>query len=173
MDKTEQSNAPNPSENLADYVKRLRASLGMSQQELADKASLHLQSIGKMERGKTNKLNAKAKRGLAYALSIPTEYLDAVIKGAPVIAIKTLKICPNCWNAGDEPEPMWTEVRSHFCFICGTQLRDRCPNCQTPISSYTHRFCPFCGTNYKQIASVEEWKMKLASKRISQEKEST
>lgn len=170
MNKTEQHNEPNPTENLADYVKKLRTSLGMSQQELADKAGLHLQSIGKIERGKTNKLNLKAKRGLAYALSIPIEYLDVVVKGIPVTAIKTLKICPNCWNGGDEPEPMWTEARSHYCFICGTQLRERCPNCQTPISSYTHRFCPFCGTNYKEIASVEEWKNKLATIRTSQEK---
>jgi transcriptional regulator with XRE-family HTH domain len=161
MNQNNTSNAPNPAENLSDYVRRIRTNLEMSQQELADKAGLHLQSIGKIERGKTNKLNAKAKRGLAYALSIPIEYLDAVVKGAPVVAIKSLKICPNCWSAGTEPEAMWTEVRSHYCFICGTELRDRCPNCQTPISSYTHRFCPFCGTNYKQIASVEEWKAKL------------
>ena len=83
------------------------------------------------------------------------------------MAVKTIKICPKCWSAGTEPEPMWTEIRSHYCFICGTKLRDRCPNCQTPISSYTHRFCPFCGTNYKQIASVEEWKAKLARTNIS------
>lgn len=162
MNQKDNKKTPSSSENLADYVKRLRIDLDMSQQELADKANLHLQSIGKIERGKTNKLSSKAKRGLAYALSIPTEYLDAAVKGTPVISVKTIKICPQCWSAGTEPEPIWRELRSRHCFICGTQLRDRCPNCQEPITSFTHRFCPFCGTNYKQMASVEEWKAKLA-----------
>ncbi|HHP7232948.1 MAG TPA: zinc ribbon domain-containing protein [Xenococcaceae cyanobacterium] len=162
MHQNQDKNTPNPTENLAEYVKRLRKSLEITQQELADKAGLHLQSIGKIERGKTNKLNAKAKRGLAYALSIPLEYLDAVIRGSAITATKTLKICPKCWSAGAEPESIWTEQRSRYCFICGTKLRDRCPSCQTPITSYTHRFCPFCGTNYKQLASVEEWKLKLS-----------
>ena len=162
MNPKETNKAPNPSENLANYIKRLRNSLDLSQQELADKAGLHLQSIGKIERGKTNRLSAKAKRGLAYALSIPTEYLTAAIKGAPVISVKTIKICPQCWSAGTEPEPIWRELRSRYCFMCGTQLRDRCPNCQEFITSFTHRFCPFCGTNYKRTASVAEWKAKLA-----------
>jgi transcriptional regulator with XRE-family HTH domain len=168
MDTKEISNTPNPAENLAEYVRRLRSSLDMSQQELATKAGLHLQSIGKIERGKTNKLNAKAKRGLAYALSIPIEYLDAVGKGVGVTPIEVLKICPKCWTAGCEPEQMWLNQRSNFCFLCGSELRDRCPSCQTPISSYSHRFCPFCGTNYKQIASAEEWKARLAATRNEQ-----
>ena len=50
-------NTPQPQESLAEYVKRIRISLSLSQTELALKAGIHLQSLGKIERGMTTKLN--------------------------------------------------------------------------------------------------------------------
>jgi len=43
--------------------------LPLFQKEVAAKAGVHLQSIGKVERGKTAKLNHKTKNGLAYLCS--------------------------------------------------------------------------------------------------------
>jgi len=149
MHRLEQNLAPISEETLAVYVRRVRMSLGLSQQELAEKAGIHLQSVGKIERGQTTRLNQKPKSGLAYALNIPTEYLEALCKGVPVEAIASLKFCPNCWVPGTPPDPMWTSARSKFCFACGNQLRDRCGSCSEPIASLKFRFCPYCGKSYK------------------------
>lgn len=66
--------APQPGETLSCYIGRLRKDAQISQQQLATAAGIHLQSLGKLERGKTGKLNQKTKTGLAAALSIPIEY---------------------------------------------------------------------------------------------------
>jgi DNA-binding XRE family transcriptional regulator len=63
----EHTNTPSVDESLAFYVQRMRKSLGLSQKELALKAGVHLQSIGKIERGKTTRLNQKMRSGLAIA----------------------------------------------------------------------------------------------------------
>lgn len=141
---------PTPQETLGDYVRRVRTGLGMSQKELADKAGIHLQSVGKIERGQTTRLNQKPKSGLAHALGVPMEYLDAVCKGVAVEAIASLKFCPTCWTPGTSPDPMWTSARSKYCFACGSALCDRCPDCQKPIESLKFRFCPYCGQGYKK-----------------------
>ena len=62
------ASTPEPHESLADYLRRLRTASQMSQKELANRANIHLQSLGKIERGKTTRLNHKTLRGLAYAL---------------------------------------------------------------------------------------------------------
>lgn len=85
-------NTPKPQESLALYVKRIRTSLGISQTELALKAGIHLQSLGKIERAMTTKLNSKSQRGLAYALQIPSEYLDAAVRGTPIGAVLLRKL---------------------------------------------------------------------------------
>ncbi len=51
--------APQPQESLAAYIRRVRMALSLNQRELAEGAGIHLQSIGKLERGKTSKLNRK------------------------------------------------------------------------------------------------------------------
>ncbi|MBN8560227.1 MAG: helix-turn-helix domain-containing protein [Leptolyngbya sp. UWPOB_LEPTO1] len=142
--------APNPEESLADYVRRQRERLGLSQKELAERADIHLQSVGKIERGQTQRLKQQPKNGLAIALGIPTEYLDAVCRKVPVHAIAALKFCPSCWIPGTSPDPLWTEPRSKFCCLCGTQLRDRCAGCNSRLTSHQFRFCPHCGSSYKQ-----------------------
>ena len=114
------------------------------------KAGIHHQSIGKLERGLTNRLNAKTKKGLAYALSIPEEYLEALSRGIAVTQTQTLKICPHCWQSGTPPEPQWLDVRAKYCFLCGTALRQSCGSCREPLISFKHRFCPFCGNPYTQ-----------------------
>ncbi|MDX2239433.1 MAG: zinc ribbon domain-containing protein [Leptolyngbyaceae cyanobacterium bins.302] len=141
--------APNPDESLAQYLRRLRQVCGLSQKEVVAKAGIHLQSLGKIERGKTVKLNQKTRSGLAYALNIPVEYLEAVGRGGAVEAASALKFCPHCWVPGTSPEPMWLDLRSKHCFLCGTVLRNRCISCNEPITSLQHRFCPYCGTTYK------------------------
>jgi DNA-binding XRE family transcriptional regulator len=149
-----QNLAPILEETLADYVRRIRTSLGFSQRELAERAGIHLQSVGKIERGQTTRLNQKPKNGLAYALGIPVEYLDAVCKGVAVETIATLKFCPHCWVPGSPADPMWTYPRAKYCCICGSQLRDRCGNCNEVVASLKFRFCPHCGKAYKPTNSV-------------------
>jgi transcriptional regulator with XRE-family HTH domain len=59
---------PRPQESLADYIKRIRTSDGMTQFELAQAAGIHSRSVGKIERGSTTRLNRKTLLGLAVAL---------------------------------------------------------------------------------------------------------
>lgn len=150
-----QTMAPNPQEPLANYVRRVRGSLGMSQKDLAERAGIHLQSVGKIERGQTTRLKQKAQSGLAYALGISIEYLDAVCKGVTVEAIATLKFCPQCWTPGSLPDPMWTSARAKFCYACGNQLCDRCTSCGETILSLKFKFCPHCGKPYKSTSAKD------------------
>lgn len=106
--------------------------------------------VGKIEQGQTIRLKQKAKNGLAYALGIPTGYLDAVCKGMTVEAIETLKFCPQCWTSGSLPDPMWTSVRAKYCYACGSGLLDRYPSCGEQILSPQFKFCSYCGKTYKQ-----------------------
>ena len=141
--------APHPQESLRDYVCRLRQQRGWTQAQLAAAAGVHRQTIGKIEKGQTHRLNQRARKGLAFALSIPTEYLEALTQGHSVPQATTLKICPQCWRPGNPPDPMWTDLRSHFCFACGTPLMSQCPQCREPILSLQFRFCPYCGQAYQ------------------------
>lgn len=145
---SESDKLPILGETLAEYVRRMRTALGMSQAELAQRAGMHLQSVGKIELGKTTRLNSKSLAGLSSTLQVLAEYLEAVCKGVPVDALQQLKICPSCWTPGNQAESMWLNPRSKYCFGCGTQLRDRCSQCNEPIISVKFRFCPFCGKAY-------------------------
>lgn len=140
---------PNPGESLALYVRRVRTELRMSQVQVVEKAGIHLQSLGKIEAGKTSRLAAKTKTGLARALQVPQEYLEAVCQGVSVSVVQQLKICSNCWMPGTEAELMWLDARSKYCFACGKTLQERCANCNELITSLKHRFCPMCGQAYK------------------------
>lgn len=149
MNILQSSKSPNANETVGDYVKRMRLMLGLNQKELAAIAGIHLQSVGKIERGLTTKLNSHSKSGLANALQVPVEYLEAVCRGTPIVAVSQLKFCAPCWTPGTPPDPLWMEVRAKYCFLCGSALRERCIHCQERITSLKHRFCPFCGTAYK------------------------
>ena len=140
---------PKPSETLDDYIKRLRLSLHLSQQELAVRAGIHLQSLGKLERGTRQRLNHKTKVGLASALDIPSEYLEALSQGRPIEALEIKKFCPKCWIPGTSPDTTWTLHRANYCLICGTNLHPACTGCGEIFTSYKHKFCPNCGTAYK------------------------
>ncbi len=141
--------APQPQESLQGYVRRLRSQRQLSQEQLSQAAGVHRQTIGKIESGTTQRLNQRARSGLALALAIPGEYLDAVCQGTTVAPVVHLKFCPRCWIPGSPPDPMWTDLRSKHCFACGTLLLSRCQQCQEPIMSLKFRFCPYCGTGYK------------------------
>jgi transcriptional regulator with XRE-family HTH domain len=69
---------PADGETLSNYIKRLRQQLHFSQQELANRAGIHIQSLGKLERGTRQRLNQKTKTALANVFDIPIEYLEAV-----------------------------------------------------------------------------------------------
>ena len=56
---------PQPDESLGQYIRRLRQQQGLSQKAVVGLAGIHLQSLGKIERGKTLKLNHKTSGGLA------------------------------------------------------------------------------------------------------------
>ena len=112
----DESIAPQPQESLENYIKRLRTRLSMSQQQLATAAGIHGQSLGKLERGKTLRLNQKTKKGLAIALNIPEEYLDAVVCGLPVEGVQKKQYCPRCWKGGTNPDPAWTLPRAKHCY---------------------------------------------------------
>ena len=105
------SKLPNARETVGDYVKRVRLMLGLNQKELAAIAGIHLQSVGKIERGLTAKLSSYSKSGLASALQVPVEYLEAVCRGTPIV-ISQLKFCAPCWTPGTPPDPLWMEVRA-------------------------------------------------------------
>ncbi len=141
--------APQPGETLSCYIRRMRLDAQISQQQLATAAGIHLQSLGKLERGKTTRLNQKTKTGLAAALSIQPEYLEAICSGKPVSEIETRKFCPQCWTPGTDPDSVWTLYRAKYCLLCGTQLHTHCTNCGEPLTSFKHKFCPNCGTYYK------------------------
>ncbi len=49
MNTLEANHAPAPQESLAGYIRRIRTTLGLSQRDLAERAGLHLQSVGKLE----------------------------------------------------------------------------------------------------------------------------
>lgn len=151
MNVLEASSPPAPGESLGTYVQRLRRDLGVTQKEVATQAGIHPQSLGKLERNQTSQLNRKTKVGLAYALGIPEEYLDAVCKGMEVIPSRGLQFCPQCWVPGTPPHSLWMHLQARYCLFCGTALRSRCVNCNEPVTSLKHRFCPYCGTPYKTL----------------------
>ena len=126
----------------------------MSQRAVAEKSGVHAQSIGKIEGGHTTVLKTKTRQGLAYALDIPEAHLEAVVKGITVEETGALKFCPQCWTPGNAPDAMWLHIHANYCFRCGSGLRHRCVQCDAPITSLKHRFCPFCGTAYKAQEKV-------------------
>jgi DNA-binding XRE family transcriptional regulator len=140
---------PRPQESLADYIKRIRISDGMTQFELAIAAGIHSRSIGKIERGLTTRLNRKTLRGLAGGLGIPQEYLEAVERGESVKPVSAVKFCPQCWTPGANPDPLWSQVKAKFCYLCGMQLQTSCTYCGELVVSLKYKFCPMCGKSYK------------------------
>ena len=142
--------APLPIESLGDYIKRLRVDLKMSQNDVARVAGIHIHSLGKIERGITTRLNAHTRQGLSMALSIPQEYLEALSNGSPIPStFSPVKFCPKCWTPGTPTDPIWIDIRSKYCFMCGTQLRSHCAKCGKSVTSVKHSYCPYCGFSYK------------------------
>ena len=141
---------PRQEESLGDYIKRLRTALNMSQNELASLAGIHLHSLGKIERGITTRLSQKTRRGLAKVLSVPTDYLRALSKGDEVTeSVASIKFCPQCWVPGTPTESIWADIRSLYCFMCGTELLSHCLKCEKSVISFKHSYCPYCGFYYK------------------------
>lgn len=143
---------PKAQESLADYVNRQRLSLGLSRVALAERAGIHKQSLGKIERGQTLTLNRRTLSSLSLALQVPVDYLEAVARGQAGTLGPSLKFCPQCWQTGTAPDPIWTDARSEYCFMCGSELQDVCGACGEPLHSLTFRFCPHCGQPYKQVS---------------------
>jgi DNA-binding XRE family transcriptional regulator len=140
---------PKSGESLASYVLRIRKELNLTQFELANAAGLHSRSVGKIERGLTTKLGKKTLLGLAVGLGTPVEYLEAIIKGEEARPIQGVRFCPNCWNPGSSADPMWSNVKAKYCYLCGTQLRASCAYCGELVVSARYKFCAVCGKPYK------------------------
>ncbi|WP_299485154.1 zinc ribbon domain-containing protein [Acaryochloris sp. IP29b_bin.137] len=149
MQRLESDTAPQVRESLGKYALRLRERLGLSQKEVAEIAGIHAQSYGKIERDRTDSLNHKTKQGLSSALKIPSDYLDAVCRGMVMTTNQGIRFCPKCWQSGTLPDSLWLHSRAKYCYECGTQLRERCVSCNEQITSFKHRFCPYCGTPYQ------------------------
>lgn len=149
MKLSESDITPRTGESLGNYVRRLRERLGLSQKDVAAQAGIHSKSYGKLERDKTRTLNRKTKQGLASALKIPSDYLDAVCRGIGISPNQGIRFCPQCWKVGTPPDALWLHSRAQYCYECGTQLRERCMSCNEQITSLKHRFCPYCGTPYR------------------------
>jgi DNA-binding XRE family transcriptional regulator len=98
--------APKPSEPLGQYIQRVRDSIGLTQLELTIRVGIHIQTIRKVESGATSRLSQKYRSGLAAALCIPQEYLDAVVKQIPLEKVTAVKYCPQCWIPGTALDPM-------------------------------------------------------------------
>jgi DNA-binding XRE family transcriptional regulator len=109
---------PSADESLGQYLRRLRLHRGLSQADVVELAGIHLQSLGKIERGRTLKLNHKTCSGLAYTLNVPKEYLESVGRCVAVDVPSALKFCPSCWTVGMPPESMWLDLRAKCCFLC-------------------------------------------------------
>jgi DNA-binding XRE family transcriptional regulator len=150
--------SPQQEETLGSYIKRLRLELKMSQNDLSKSAGIHLHSLGKIERGITTRLNHKTCRLIARALSIPTEYLEAVCKKEKITQITScIKFCPRCWVPGTPTEAIWDDTRSKHCFICGLELISHCLKCGRSVTSHKHSYCPYCGFYYKNtIVEMEQ-----------------
>jgi hypothetical protein len=116
---------------------------------VAQKAEIHLQSLGKIERGQTRSLNRHTLSRLSVALQVPVDYLEAVARGQTEALGPSLQFCPQCWQPGTTPDPLWTDARAQFCFLCGTSLQNCCVGCGEKLVSLTFRFCPFCGQPYQ------------------------
>jgi DNA-binding XRE family transcriptional regulator len=161
--------SPQQEETLGSYIKRLRLELKMSQNDLSKSAGIHLHSLGKIERGITTRLNDKTRRLIARALSIPTEYLEAVCKREKISPYAScIKFCPRCWVPGTPTEPIWDDVRSKHCFICGFELMSYCLKCGRSVTSNQHSYCPYCGFYYKntiiEMEQASETKRKKSNK---------
>ena len=81
MSTTNARQLPKAQESLADYVNRQREALGLTRIALAERAGIHKQSLGKIERGQTQTLNRRTLSSLSKALEVPMDYLDAVVRG--------------------------------------------------------------------------------------------
>lgn len=164
-------NTPLPQETVGDYIKRLRVELKMSQNQLANAAGIHLHSLGKIERGITTRLSYKTRRGLARALSIPSEYLEAICNGSHLPQPFTcIKFCPQCWTPGKPTEPIWNDIRSLHCFMCGYELISHCLKCGKSVTTFKHCYCPYCGFYYKNTVIDIDSKKTLLKRKKSKTK---
>jgi len=112
-------------ESLADlHPKRLRIS-GLSQKELASlKAGIHLQSLGKMERGRTAKPNRKLKKWTSfYALGVPAEHTGVVGKGVSVDAPAALNFASLLDTRNHPESDVGSISSSEILLLYGAELR--------------------------------------------------
>ena len=141
---------PKDGETLDVYVKRCRLALKLTQSAMARKININTQSLGKIESGKTQKLNRKTRLGLAEILNVSETCIDSICRGVAITSEESPKICPKCWSPGHSLEAMWLDKRANYCFLCGSALIDRCMQCEQPIPSLKFRFCGYCGHPYNQ-----------------------
>lgn len=145
MDKNNLDKTPKPNERIGEYLRRIRKAMRLTQEEVAQLGGIHKQTVIKIEARQSTRLSQKTRKGFVYALKIPETYLDALVQDLEIFPIaQNVKICPQCWKPGTQPEPQWLDLRAKYCFLCGEGLRDRC-ECGRAIADWHYAFCPFCG----------------------------
>ncbi|PMB16845.1 hypothetical protein CEN48_01075 [Fischerella thermalis CCMEE 5282] len=43
--------------------------------------------------------------------------------------------CPRCWTPETAADPLWSQVRAKFCYLCGMQLQTSCTHCRELVVS--------------------------------------
>lgn len=77
--------------------------------------------------------------------------VQGVVKGGEVmtraVRAATYRLCPQCFRA------VSTEAEERYCANDGQALLERCPACQTEITSPYARYCVGCGLNFASVAA--------------------
>lgn len=141
-------------ESLGSYITKVRELRGYSKAELARRARLHFSSLSRIENGETEgiKMRLKVQSGLATALKIPVDYIQAACRGEVVDTDQTNNVCPSCWVPGASPDVRWSMADAKFCLRCGNKLQNKCERCNQAIL-LTARFCPECGLPYRSSSA--------------------
>jgi transcriptional regulator with XRE-family HTH domain len=79
------------SEKIGSRIREIRKKVGLTREDLADKANLHYTYIGAAERGETN-LSLKSLFKFAEALDVPIDYLVKTSEEEKILSEKELEI---------------------------------------------------------------------------------
>jgi len=142
-------------------LREKRLEMGLSQQELAERAGVRQSAISGFERrgSEAQALSAENIRQLADVLGLAVD--DAQVVARPRAARLALFFCPNsdCPSALAYPVGGRTLYRPRFiraeadqrlyCPDCGEICESRCPGCRAAVSERLRgAFCPECGGRY-------------------------
>jgi transcriptional regulator with XRE-family HTH domain len=146
-----------------------RRTLGISQQELADKAGVKQSAVSTFERhgNEARVLSAENIRLLADALEISVGEGELAVQ--PSASRLVLFYCPDsdcpgavAYAVGSRtvfrPRFVRAEAAQRlFCPDCGEVCEQRCPGCRAPVSERLRgAFCPECGSPFITGGELDE-----------------